>query len=90
MRRLNGAWDHAEVVRVIIFAVKREVFALPCPENEIERLFEAFAALFLRDVEPDVIEWERAPSDPEFETPIAQDIGDRRLLGDLHRVVQGQ
>ena len=77
-------------MRAKIFALEREVFALPRREDEVERLLKALAALFLRDVEPDVIEWERAPSDPEFETPIAQDIGDRRLLGDLHRVVQGQ
>jgi hypothetical protein len=77
-------------MRAKMFALKRESFALPRREDEVERLLKAFTALFLRDVEPDVIERERAASDSEFEPSVAEDVGNRRLLDDLHRVVQGQ
>ena len=77
-------------MRAKIFAVEREFLALPRREDEVERLFEAFAALFLRDVETDVIEREGTPSDPEFEPSVAEDVHNRRFLGDLYRMVQGQ
>src|SRR5208282_6019072 len=77
-------------MRAKIFALKREVFSLPGREDEVERLLKALAALFLRDVEPNIIERESAPSDSEFEPSVAEDVGDCRLLDDLHRVVQGQ
>src|SRR5271166_5373497 len=77
-------------MRAKIFALKREVFSLPGREDEVERLLKALAALFLRDVEPNIIERESAPSDSEFEPSVAEDVGDCRLFDDLHRVVQGQ
>jgi hypothetical protein len=62
----------------------------PRREDEVERLLEAFTALFLRNIEPDVVKRESAAPDPEFEPSIAEDVGGRGLLDDLHRVMQRQ
>ena len=75
-------------MRAKIFALEREVFALPRREDEVERLLKALAALFLRDVEPDIIERESAPSDPELEPSVAENVGDGRLFDDLYWMVQ--
>src|SRR5215469_92606 len=82
--------DHTQITGTKIFAVERKRLALPRRQDEVERFLEALAALFLRDIEPDVIERERAAPDPEFEPSIAEDVGGRGLLDDLHRAMQRQ
>jgi hypothetical protein len=48
--QLNRPWDDRKVMGAEIFALEREIFGFPSRQNEIERLFEAFAALLLRDI----------------------------------------
>src|SRR5215831_7454589 len=90
VRHLQRARYHAQITGTKIFALERELLALPRREDEIERFLEAFAALFLGDVKPDIVERERAATDPEFEPSIAEDVGGRGLFDDLHRIVQRQ
>jgi hypothetical protein len=73
-----------------IFALEREVVGFPRCQDKVEGIFEAFAAFFLRNVKPDVIEREGAPPDPQLEPPIAENVSGRCLLDDLQRVVQRQ
>jgi hypothetical protein len=90
MRHLYRPRDYAQLMGTEIFALERELLAFPRRKDEVERLLEPFPAFLLRNIEPDVIERERAAPDPEFEPSVAEDIGGRGLLDDLHRVMQRQ
>src|SRR5690349_8030078 len=89
VRLLQRPRHQGQVASVKIFAVERKGFAGPRREDEIERLVEPLAALLRRNAVMRVVPRDTA-SDAEFETAIAEDVGDRGFFGDLDRVVQRQ
>src|SRR5712691_7684595 len=73
-----------------VFSVGREVLLRPRLDDEVERLLEAFPALFLGYLVSRVVDRGRPAPHPELQTAVAEDVGDGRFFGDLHRAVQGQ
>ena len=90
MRRLHGLWHHRQLAGPEVLSLERELVLRPRLQDEIEGFLEALPALFLGDVVSRVVHRSRAASHPELQAPVAQDIGDGGLLGNLHGVVQGQ
>src|SRR5712692_688962 len=87
---LHGFRNHRQVARPKVFSVGREVLLRPRLDDEVERLLEAFPALFLGYLVSRVVDRGRPAPHPELQTAIAEDVGDGRFFGDLHRAVQGK
>src|SRR5262249_29699528 len=88
--RLHGLRHHRQVPRAVELSLVREGLLGPRLLDEVERLLEARAALLLGDVVAGIVDGSGAPAHPELQATVAQDVGDGRFLGDLHRVVKGQ
>jgi|SRR6516164_2910064 len=73
-----------------MLALIGESVAGPGLEDKVERFLKALAALLLRDRVAFIMQWRGAAATTELEPPVAEDVGNRRFLGDLYRVVQGQ
>src|SRR6516165_6064040 len=73
-----------------MLALIGESVAGPGLEDKVERFLKALAALLLRDRVAFIMQWRGDAAATELEPPVAKNVGNRRFLGDLHRVVQGQ
>jgi hypothetical protein len=86
---LHRPRHHSQLSRLKVFSFKGKGVVCPRRKNEVERLIEARAALLGRDAITRVVSRDTA-TDAEFKATVAENIGDRRLLGDLYRAVQWQ
>src|SRR5262249_50601622 len=86
--RLHRPRHPRQLARLKVFPVKGKGVVCPRRKYEFERLVEAPAAFLGRDAITRVMSRDTA-TNPEFKATVAEDVGDRRFLGDLYRACNG-
>jgi hypothetical protein len=76
--RTSGIWKYLPVVH--------ELVGLPCPQDDVERLFEDRTRLVDRHAEHPVLRELVSPSDADLDPSTREVIEDRDALGEAKRV----
>jgi hypothetical protein len=71
VRLLHRLRDYAQILRPIVFARIGKALVGPGPDDKVERLVEALAALFLRDVVAGIVQRRGAAAATEFKPAVA-------------------
>ena len=90
MRFLHRHRRDGHVFHVVEVSVVAETGMLPQTQNHVQNLAEPFAASVVVHLQVPVLVDHLPASHAEVQPPVAESVQHRRLLGDEHRVLEGQ